>query len=44
MRYALLLVVLSSYFVEWIPNNVTAAAASSQQSPAASAGEWPWQG
>lgn len=40
MPYLLLLFVLgSSYFVEWIPNNATAAQASTDASP----GEFPWQ-
>jgi len=42
MRLFLLLIVLnSSYFVEWIPNNVTAPAPTATRP---SPGEWPWQG
>ena len=33
MRFLFLVVLNSSYFVEWIPNNVSD-----------TAGEWPWQG
>ena len=40
MPYLLLLLVLSSsYFVEWIPNNATVAQDSADSSP----GEFPWQ-
>lgn len=37
----LVLVLASSYFVEWIPNNATASTPSS--STASSPGEFPWQ-
>ena len=42
MRYALLLVIVlsSSYFVEWIPNNATA---QTPPSTSSSPGEFPWQ-
>jgi len=43
MRFTLFLLVVlnSSYFVEWIPNN---AAAPAPQPRTSSPGEWPWQG
>ena len=43
MRYFLLVVVLSSsYFVEWIPNNATTSPAPSPAVTQAT-GEFPWQ-
>ena len=40
MRFFLLVVVLSStYFVEWIPNNATAPTQTTEQQ----SGEFPWQ-
>jgi hypothetical protein len=39
MRYLMLVIVLAStYFVEWIPNNAATAPA-----PTPSPGEFPWQ-
>ena len=40
MRFLLLIVLNSSYFVEWIPNNATV---SPEPSPSSSPGEFPWQ-